>query len=62
MRLLLLPSVAFSSDVVLYTRAPYESQLARRFYVEFTLGNVARSTNVAEEEKQRTCWNENLLL
>ena len=62
MRLLLLPSVAFSSDVELCTQASHESQLAREFYVEFTLGNVARSTNVAEEEKQRTCWNGNLSL
>ena len=62
MRLLLLPSVAFSSDVELGTQAPHESQLARQFYIEFTLGNVARSTNVAEEEQQRTCWDGNLSL
>ena len=62
MRLLLLLSVAFSSDVELCIQAPHESQLARQFYVEFTLGNVVRSTNVAEEEMRRTCWDGNLSL
>ena len=62
MGFLLLPSVTFSSDVELCTQAPHESQLVRRFYVEFTLGNVVRLTNAAEEDRQRTCWNGNLSL
>ena len=56
--------LAGSLDIELRTQAPRQFPLvARRFYVQFYVGDKApRSTNAAKEENNRTCWSENLYL
>ena len=61
-RLHLARALSFLSDIELRTRARRQLPPARQFDVQLSIGDTARSTNVAKEEKNRTIWPENLSL
>ena len=48
--------VNFLLDIELHTQARRKLLVARQYYIEFSVGDVSRSTNRAKEAKNRTSW------
>ncbi|KAI9566408.1 hypothetical protein HD554DRAFT_1193734 [Boletus coccyginus] len=46
-------------DIQLQNQAQRKLPVARRYHVQFTVGDTSRSTNNAKEARKRTSWDEN---
>ena len=52
--------VNFLSDIALRTQARRKSLVARRYYLEFSIGDTSQSTNSAKEAKNHTSWDKKI--
>ena len=50
--------VSFLSDIELRNPARRKLWIARRYYVQFFVGDTSRSTSSVKEAKSRTAWDE----
>ena len=50
------------SDIELHTQKRRKPPVARQFYIDFSVGDTLRSTDIAKEVKNRTFWEKHLSL